>query len=442
MSGQKGRVAKEVEISDPFDVKKHVHVTLDSTGTYQNIPRSMLSAIPIASTGTILDDNSYDSSMLPEQISKNKLRISKPTDVEHKIHVTMDSENGFVGLPPEFEKLLKGSGITKEEAVAHPENTVNVLNFFNNNQAVLDQQPSVPATPTVLPPLETVVKNTDPRFLLIDMQKLDEGSTCTVYTAMYHGRKVAVKEMLLNEKNEKNLLDETRLMYSMQDDHIVKFYDAYRVGNTLWIIMEYMDGGALTNVATFCDCQEPHIAYFARDILLALKYMHAQNKIHRDIKTDNVLLSETGKVKLADFGYTAQLTATADKRKSIVGTPYWMAPELIQAFPYGFAVDIWSLGILCRELAEGEPPYVTEPPMRALFLIVSRGIPEISNKEVRSPEFIDFLNRCLQRNPAMRPSAAELLEHPFIKMACEQKYIPPLIDLAKQLSAQEEFADF
>jgi p21-activated kinase 1 len=263
-----------------------------------------------------------------------------------------------------------------------------------------------------------------------------------VYTATYNGKTIAVKEMVLNEKNERLLLAETRLMAGMNCPEIISFYSAHRVGKNLWILMELMDGGSLTNIATFCDCQEAHIAYFAREVLKALKYMHDHNKIHRDIKTDNVLIRSDGVVKLADFGYTAQLSESGESRKSIVGTPYWMAPELIKAKPYSFPVDIWSLGIMCRELAEGEPPFVEFPPMRALFLIVSQGIPELSNKEARSPLFLDFLNRCLVPDPNSRATCAELLDHPFLKTACEARFIAPLLVLAKELSQKEEFDDF
>jgi p21-activated kinase 1 len=206
--------------------------------------------------------------------------------------------------------------------------------------------------------------------------------------------------------------------------------------------MELMDGGSLTNIATYCECQEPHIAYFAREVLKALDYMHKRNKIHRDIKTDNVLLKKNGEVKLGDFGYTAQLSSDQECRKSVVGTPYWMAPELIKSKPYSFAVDIWSLGIMCRELAEGEPPYVEVPPMRALYLIVSSGIPPISNPETRSPEMLDFLDQCLKVDPKTRPSAETLLRHPFLKIAAVQSQIPPLVKLAEELSSAEDFNEF
>jgi len=248
--------------------------------------------------------------------------------------------------------------------------------------------------------------------------------------------------MTLNPKNENLLIEETRLMASMNHPNVIRFISAHRIDSTLWILMELMDGGSLTNVATYCECQEPHIAYFAREVLKALSYLHANNKIHRDIKTDNVLLKRDGEVRLADFGYTKQLSSSAECRKSIVGTPYWMAPELIRSSPYSFAVDIWSLGIMCRELAEGEPPYVQVPPLKALLLIVTDGIPEISEPENRSPEFLDFLDKCLAKDPAQRPTAVALLEHPFIRKACDIKYIPPLIELAQQLAANDDFEEF
>ncbi|KAI5533307.1 Rac GTPase binding [Trichomonas vaginalis G3] len=434
---------KKLSISEPFELLHHIHITVNAKGTYLNVPRSMIEHIPSGFSGEAIDDNTIDPQMLPEISCKTKLKISKPTDVEHKIHVSLDSENGLIGLPSEYECLLKNSGLTKDDVISNPESTVDVLNFFNSEPAQIDEYEPDTKSADVLPPLEEVIKYQDPRPLLQNMQVIDEGSTCIIYTAIYNGIEVAVKEMHLNEKKEKYLLDETRLMYTMKDEHIIRFYDAYKDGNTLWIIMEYMDAGALTYVARYCDCMEPHIAYIAREILLALKYIHSQNKIHRDIKTDNVLLSQKGHVKLADFGYAAQLTTAAERRNSMVGTPFWMAPELIQRTPYSFAVDIWSLGILCRELAEGEPPYVDEPPMRATFLIVIKGIPEISDKESRSPELLDFLDKCLRKDPKLRPTAEELLNHPFLKCACDQKYIPPLIKLAKRLADEDEqFSNF
>ncbi|OHT17119.1 STE family protein kinase [Tritrichomonas foetus] len=439
-----GKTKPKYEVSSPYELERGVHVTINSeTGQYVNVPRQMVSAIGAGATATIAD-GSIDSNLLPaaKVTEVNGMLISEPMAVEHLIHVDYDSETGFRGLPQEWEKTLKASGIQKQECLEHPQEVVDTMNFISNpciNEANAIYN-SVPVEP--LPKLESFLRKDDPRSFLEELEKLDEGSTCTVYTALYKGKKIAVKEMILNDKNETTLLEETRLMASMKSEFIVGFISAHRVEDTLWILMEYMDGGSLTNIATFCDCQEPHIAYFAREILKSLRYMHGQNKIHRDIKTDNVLLNQNGEVKLADFGYTAQLHDKNESRKSIVGTPYWMAPELIKAQPYSFEVDVWSLGILCRELAEGEPPYVEVPPMRALFLIVSQGIPEISNKEARSPQFLDFLEKCLNPDVKLRAKVDELLQHPFMELACDQQFIPPLLKLATELAANEDFDGF
>jgi p21-activated kinase 1 len=393
------------------------------------------------------DDGSVDRSLLPGMGPSvvHGVTVSGPTDVVHSVHVDANSELGLANLPPELEKVLKAAHIGKQEVVSNPQATVDALNFIRNQNVVAAPPPAqvvAPADDGSLPALESFLRSDDPRTFLKDLKKLDEGSTCVVYTATFQGKTIAVKEMMLNEKNERILLDETRLMAGMSCPNIVGFHSAHRVGEVLWILMELMDGGSLTNIATFCECQEAHIAYFAREVLKGLKYMHDHNKIHRDIKTDNVLIRGDGVVKIADFGYTAQLSSSGESRKSIVGTPYWMAPELIKSLPYSVPVDIWSLGIMCRELAEGEPPFVDFPPMRALFLIVSQGIPEISNKESRSPIFLDFLNRCLTTDPDKRGKAGELLDHAFLKQACDIKHVPALLTLAKELAQKEEFDDF
>lgn len=442
----KGAKKKNFVISNPYDLQKGVDIKMDTeTGQMINVPRCLIGVIPIASQTSIASGQSIDSELIPELPVGDKSNpfISAPYNFVHEVHVDYNSETGFTGLPPEWEAMIKKS-IPKADVIKHPQEVLDIINFMNEpGQSGNPETKEIDSTS--IPPIEQVVKPINPHSFLQQVEKLDEGSTCVIYSAFDPNIKktVAVKEMALTQKNRDILLQETRIMAAMHQENIVQFYSAYLVENTLWILMELMDGGSLTNVAQYCECQEPHIAYFAREVLKALDYMHKHNKIHRDIKTDNVLLKKTGEVRLADFGYTAQLSTDTEFRKSVVGTPYWMAPELIRAQQYSFPVDIWSLGIMCRELAEGEPPYVELPPMKALYKIVSpEGIPEISDKEKRSPEFLNFLDRCLNKNPHERATAEQLLHHPFIAMACAQEYIPPLIELASELAKQEDFEDF
>jgi p21-activated kinase 1 len=350
-------------------------------------------------------------------------------DITHDctpVEVDANSELGLTNLPAEIHEVLRTAEINKADVLQHPEATVDAINFFTNRDLLEPKTPHISEAES-LPELSTILRTDDPRREIRGLEAVDEGSTCTVYSAKYQGKQVAVKEMILDSDNEAQLLAETRLLAGMKSPNIVEFQTAYRVGDILWLVMEFMDGGCLTALAQRCKLTEPQIAYLVREVLLGLKYMHDHDKIHRDIKTDNIMLTADGRVKLGDFGFTAQLQTKADLRKSVVGTPCWMAPELIKAQPYSFPVDIWSLGIVARELAEGEPPFVSASPVRALFLIVSRGIPPISNRDERSPEFLDFLDRCLAIEPEQRATAAELLQHPFVARACDGADIPALI---------------
>lgn len=283
-----------------------------------------------------------------------------------------------------------------------------------------------------------MVDECDPCEVLEDKKMIAKGSTCVVYSATYEGTKIAVKEIQLTHKNKMVLSEESKFLNSLSHKNIVKHIKSIKSNKKLYMFLELMDGGSLTKVAQFCDCKEPHIAYFMRELLSALVYIHSQNKIHRDIKTGNVLLNRQGEVKLADFGYAAELDPLKKRRRSFVGTPYWMAPEVIIGKEYSFPVDIWSLGVICYELAIGKPPYYDTPPMRAIYKIVADGIPEIKQKERFSPEFHDFLAKCLSKYPSKRPSAAELLEHPFLKRACSPSIIIQMVELALEVEEEEK----
>jgi serine/threonine protein kinase len=143
--------------------------------------------------------------------------------------------------------------------------------------------------------------------------------------------------------------------------------------------------------------------------------MHEQFRIHRDIKSDNILISLDGSVKLGDFGYAAQLTQEHEARHSVVGTPSWMAPELVVGMDYGVSVDVWSLGIVAIEMVLGEPPYLNENPMKALYLIATKPPPVVPNDGKWTEDFQSFVRACLVKDPETRPTTEVLLTHPFIE---------------------------
>lgn len=166
---------------------------------------------------------------------------------------------------------------------------------------------------------------------------------------------------------------------------------------------------------------ESAIAYICREVLRGLACMHKIHRVHRDIKGDNTLLHVDGRVKVADFGFCAQLSQMTSKRNTVVGTPFWMAPEVIRGAEYDCKVDLWSTGILAIECAEGKPPHLDVPPIRAMFLIATKGPPELTDPKAWSSEMREFISLCCAINPDDRPTATQALSHPFLAKACSRQ---------------------
>ncbi len=207
---------------------------------------------------------------------------------------------------------------------------------------------------------------------------------------------------------------EVDILQSCDHANVVKYYGTYRDDKHLWIAMEYCDGNSLADIMEILErpLTEEEIAAVMRDALLGLAYIHGVYKIHRDIKAGNILLKR-GQVKLADFGVSAQLTSTMNRRNTFVGTPFWMSPEVIKEERYDGRADVWSIGITAIELAEGAPPRSNVHPMRVLFLI-PKDVPPQLQQSHWTPAFQDFIAKCLVKNQKHRSTAAQLLQHPFI----------------------------
>ncbi|KAI9493130.1 kinase-like domain-containing protein [Zychaea mexicana] len=284
--------------------------------------------------------------------------------------------------------------------------------------------------------LREVCTSADPTELYQDMIKIGQGASGGVYTAHRAGKKevpVAIKQMNLDQQPKKELIiNEIMVMKQSMHPNIVNYMDSYLWKGDLWVIMEYMEGGSLTDVVTCNMMTEGQIAAVCREVLKGLHHLHMNEVIHRDIKSDNILLNLEGNIKLTDFGFCAQLNEGQSKRTTMVGTPYWMAPEVVTRKEYGPQVDIWSLGIMAIEMVEGEPPYLNENPLRALYLIATNGTPQLQNPESLSETFRDFLLQCLEVDPEQRPSAETMLGHKFLESADPLCSLTPLIEAARE----------
>jgi serine/threonine-protein kinase 24/25/MST4 len=279
-----------------------------------------------------------------------------------------------------------------------------------------------------------------PRLLCARFEILEvvgRGTQGLVHRALDHEnnkQQVALKLVDL-EQCEDDVLDiqnEIRHLAECSSQYVTKYLGSWLIEGTatLAIAMEYMGGGSVLDLISERDgLDERIVRVLLRDVVKALKYLHGEGKIHRDVKCANVLLNENGEVRLADFGVSGQMTQTIGaRRKTFAGTPFWMAPEVIQSTKldegYDEKADIWSLGITAIECATGSAPHAHLHPMRALFVIPQSAPPELPEDDGEfegkfSLEFRDFVKKCLRMDPNLRPSAEELLNHPFLAVVGE-----------------------
>uniref|UniRef100_A0AAR2JX55 non-specific serine/threonine protein kinase n=1 Tax=Pygocentrus nattereri TaxID=42514 RepID=A0AAR2JX55_PYGNA len=271
--------------------------------------------------------------------------------------------------------------------------------------------------------------------------ELGDGAFGKVYKAQSKQTGVLAAAKVIDTKTEEELEDymvEIDILASCDHHYIVKLLDAYYYDNKLWILIEFCAGGAVDAVMLELErsLTEPQIRVVCKQTLEALTYLHENKIIHRDLKAGNILFTSDGDVKLADFGVSAKNTKTLQRRDSFIGTPYWMAPEVVMCEtskdrPYDYKADIWSLGITLIELAQIEPPNHEMNPMRVLLKIAKSEPPTLLQPSRWSPEFSDFLKKALDKNVDQRWSATQLLQHPFVSSVTDNKPLRELIAEAK-----------
>ncbi|CAD8195863.1 unnamed protein product [Paramecium octaurelia] len=433
--------------------QSHIQITRDPvTGKLLGVPKEWADLnglkLEIDKNKTVETKNlpsSVQPSELPEAILDliNEPIMSAPFNLQHKIHIEIDptAQLGLKGLPPEWIEKLQKADLQKADIEQNPQVMIQII--ANYEDGVYRQ------TKLTLPTNDEFIQQVmeikfieqDPSILYKFTEQLGKGAMCKVYKAIHRNTsdEVAVRVMKIGNDMQR-IKVEIALMKMCANQNIVKYYDSYIYQSCLFMVVEYLDGGCLTEIIyqNFKQMKEPEIAYICGEILSGLNYMHKKKKIHRDLKSDNILMNKKGEIKIADFGFATQLTAERQHRKSVVGTPAWMSPELILKQDYDEKVDIWSVGIIAIELAQGEPPYLRVPPLKAMYSITANDPPRLPIKF--SKQFQEFIEKVLDKNSKTRLTAEEALQLPFFKnrnkegvlqMILNKKNIP-LNELIKQ----------
>jgi hypothetical protein len=376
---------------------------------------------------------SESSSTIPadrEMSGRRRSRSSRErrSSVQAPVDPAMENLGGSVtGLPAWLESRIHQSSVRKSEPATFTTQPRPFLmhplphDYFYESKTCLSE----------------IVERTNPDGFLKHLFQVGSGQTSAVYQArdVRTDSLVALKVMDMSYNEPALLASEVLIHRSMVHDNIVTLYKVCEYFHWCFLVMELAERGSLSTYLIRNDWTEPHMAYVIQSVLNALEYIHAHDIIFRDVRSDNVAIAADGVIKLLDFGCAARIPDVEAERYPVRGTPYWMAPELIQGFAYGTAVDIWALGILSLELAHGNPPHAYEAATKAMSMIVVDGLDGLSGR-IWTPEFKDFIALCLQKEAAKRPSATELLAHPFVKTACTQRAF--LAFLTPEVAPQEK----
>jgi len=417
--------------SRPKYVKQSVMIEVDlNSGEFKGLPGRWNQMLKNSGITEMEVKESPESVLKVLSFQNNYNRRISAEDCKDNDH----EENGASG-----NDLMEISSSSSSSSSSKPLSSSPVSSSSNSPPKEPHRSIPVPLRPVPLPDMNSLpsadfqalvslVMNEEPTNVFTNLRKIGKGSFGEVFvgTDTRNGSRVAIKKMAVTSRNLRYIISEITVQQNSQHPNIVSFLGSYLLATELWVAMEFMRYGDLASIIfALSDSKktmpENLIAFVCLETLKALSFVHSNHRLHRDIKSDNILLGANGEVKLADFGNAIQLTQQRSRRATMCGTPFWMAPEVIHKQEYGPEVDIWSLGILLTEMAEGDPPYFDESTTKALFKISTVGVPPLKDKKKWSADMYTFHSLCLQLDPSKRPAAIELLQHPFLRQATGNK---------------------
>ncbi|KAJ1927879.1 hypothetical protein IWQ60_002570 [Tieghemiomyces parasiticus] len=276
--------------------------------------------------------------------------------------------------------------------------------------------------------ISDLVDSNDPDSLYEPYELFAEGESGEMFRSkeIATGVEVAIKVIPRTSDRMAIINNEIMILKSNHCPNLVDYRSCHLFDDSLYIVYEYMGVGSLTDLLEGYpeSCMsEPLMARVCVDVLNGLDYLHSNLRVHRDIRSDNLLINDRGHIKITDFGMAVQLTPEAPTQVAVIGTPYWMSPEIAKGRPHDTKCDIWSFGIVAVEMAQGQPPYMEYPPLKALYLIASNGRPEWDEPDRWSGSFKDFVSQCTTQDSVTRPSATQLRSHPFLELAASHQAI-------------------
>jgi len=347
--------------------------------------------------------------------------------------------NSFTELPDDLKNRILKSGIEKEEAEKYFEALLNILHFktkqnfyttlqfeykvkvkrHNKGPSLVDK--SIVSVNSLASEMEELLVESQKKYYK-SSQQIGNGGFGRVYLAnseLDNNKWIAIKRMPheTTKQKRKNFQEIRFLRYCQNHPNIIKIIRASLFRDELWLVTEFLDGGTLTQAVANHRCQEPEIAYISKEILTALKFLHDNWLAHRDLKSANIMLDMSGNVKLIDFGLCSDISQ--GEVVHMVGSPFWMPPEMILRKPHGLMVDIWSFGICLMEIANGHPPN-RKSSFQAMFVAASTGYTEPLEGIHWSADFRDFVGKCVQVSASARSDVATLLKHAFLRKAFER----------------------